>query len=64
MSDFSDVASPNPSEETKAKLREAMQKSCDEQSRLMDWEPDYDYEIRKCNKTPEELVNLLKKRVR
>lgn len=31
------------------------------QAKLVDWEPDSDYETRKCNKTPEEFVKLLKK---
>ena len=52
---FNELAKPNMSEEAKAVMEEAMQKSCDEQVKsLVDWEPDIGYERGKCNKTPEE----------
>ena len=51
---FNELAKPNMSKEAKAVMEEAMQRSCDEQASMVDWEPDYNYEIRKCNKTPEE----------
>ena len=41
---FNELAKPNMSKEAKAVMEEAMQKSCDEQSKLVDWEPDTDYE--------------------
>lgn len=56
---FNELAKPNMSKEAKAVMGEAMQKSCDEQSKLVDWEPDADYETGKCNKTPEEIAKLI-----
>lgn len=52
---FNDLAQADMSEEAKAVMEFAMQKSCDEQVKsLVSWEADIGYEPGKCNKTPEE----------
>ncbi len=58
--DFNDLAQPNMSKEAKAIMEHAMQRSCDEQVKsLVDWEADAGYEFGKCNKTPEEVAQLI-----
>lgn len=57
---FNELAKPNMSEDAKAVMEEAMQKSCDEQVKsLVDWEADTGYERGKCNKTPEEVAEFI-----
>ncbi len=52
---FNELAQADMSEEAKAVMEYAMQRSCDEQVKsLVDWEADIGYERGKCNKTPEE----------
>ena len=57
---FNDLVQPNMSEEAKAVMEFAMQRSCDEQAKsLVDWEADTGYEFGKCNKTPEEVAKFI-----